>query len=650
LKRSVLTDSLLIAILTALLIGPLFKLKYLERWDSIESTFISDARMLGDHLPHPGWQPLWYCGTRFDYVYPPALRYGPALLAKAARLTPARAYHFYTAFLYVFGIVAVYWMVLAGARSRLAALLSAAATALVSPSFLFLTRFRVDSGVWIPQRLHVLMTYGEGPHISAVSILPAALAASFLALRRWRPLWFAAASVLSAAVVAHNFYGATSLAIFFPIMVWSVWAGERDAKVWLRAAGIAALAYGLSAFWLTPSYVKITLLDLKWVAPPGNNWSSAATLVLAALLCLISLRFASRDREWTLFVAGSAIMLVFIFVFRTTGNTERFVPELDLVLILGFFEALRHVKNRKVTAALTLLFLSPAVIYLQHAWSPFPKAGSVESQYPFTITKWVHENLPGQRVLPIGEVRFWYDAWFDNAQTDGGSMQGMLNQHIPLATWQVEAADGVAPGLQWLEALGTDAVIVPDETSRDLYRTDFKNPRKFRGLLPVLYDDEHGTVIYRVPRVHPGIGRVVDGAAIAGAAVEKYAAAVETPDQPLTTVTWKGFDEIAVEAKTAAGQSVLLQETYDPGWHAYEDSREIPIRREPVMEFMLMDLPAGSHAIHMRFETPAENRAGQILLVLSVIVLGWLLSVRFRARAASAGLAPSASVPAPSRD
>ena len=56
------------------LIKPLFRLKYLDNWPSIESTFIAEGRMLGEHLPHPGWQPLWYCGTRTDYIYPPALR------------------------------------------------------------------------------------------------------------------------------------------------------------------------------------------------------------------------------------------------------------------------------------------------------------------------------------------------------------------------------------------------------------------------------------------------------------------------------------------------------------------------------------------------------------------------------------------------
>ena len=61
------------------LVRPLYKAEYLDAWNSIESTFISDARFLSDHWAHPGWQPNWYTGTRTDYVYPPALRYGTAL-------------------------------------------------------------------------------------------------------------------------------------------------------------------------------------------------------------------------------------------------------------------------------------------------------------------------------------------------------------------------------------------------------------------------------------------------------------------------------------------------------------------------------------------------------------------------------------------
>ena len=81
-RLSYFVDWLIIFLFVAVLIRPLFRAKYLELWGSIESTFIADARFLKDNWPHPNWQPNWYCGTRTDYVYPPALRYGTAVSPK----------------------------------------------------------------------------------------------------------------------------------------------------------------------------------------------------------------------------------------------------------------------------------------------------------------------------------------------------------------------------------------------------------------------------------------------------------------------------------------------------------------------------------------------------------------------------------------
>jgi len=270
-KRTILWDSLLLFLLASALIWPLYRLKYLDNWSSIESTFIGDGRMLGENLPHPGWQPLWYCGTRFDYIYPPALRYGTALISKIPRVVPARAYHLYIATFYALGIVAVYWLVMAGCGSRKGAWLAGAGVALLSPSFLLLPLIRQDSAYLVPQRLHALMTYGEGPHISGLSVLTAALAVLFLALRTWRPGALAGAGFLCAFAVTNNFYAATSLAIFVPILTWAVWLGDRDRFVWLRSAGVVLLSYGLCAFWLTPSYLKLTVTNLRWISQPAST-------------------------------------------------------------------------------------------------------------------------------------------------------------------------------------------------------------------------------------------------------------------------------------------------------------------------------------------------------------------------------------------
>lgn len=645
-RRTFLLDSLILICLTGILILPLFRLEYLNNWKSIDSTFIADARMLSEHLPHPAWQPLWYCGTRTDYIYPPALRYGTAFLALAGHVSFARAYHLYTALFYVFGIAAVYWLVRIGSGSRWAAWLAAAATALLSPSFLLLKDVRHDSIYWVPQRLHVLMAYGEGPHISSLCVLPAALAAAFAALRNRRPAVLAAAGALSALVVATNFYGATALALLYPILVWSAWNGERDSRVLWRAAAIPAIAYGLSAFWLTPSYLHITLVNLRWVALPPDNRARVIFAVFAAAYWLLSRRFgrANSGREWRIFVIGAATVLgVYVlgdlwFGLRVTGDPVRLDPELDLALILAGVELLRelwtHPKLRIAAAVLAAVAFLPAGRYLCHAWSPFPKAAPIANVFEYRIAQWVHDHLQGERVLPSGTVRFWFDAWADNAQPDGGSDQGMLNQILPVAFWQILHERRADLAMQWLRALGTDAVVVPDRTSLEGYH-DYAHPEKFRDAAPVLYDDDHGTVIYGVPRVHPGIVRVVDSAgmgkigAIRGGddadTLRRYLDLVEDPARSGATLTWQGSDQAEVRARVIPGESILVQETFDPAWTAWEDGRKLPIRPEPVMGFMLIDAPEGYHDIQLRFETPLENRVGEVLFFVTAIVLAGLI-------------------------
>ncbi|MDP9054243.1 MAG: hypothetical protein M3N93_08075 [Acidobacteriota bacterium] len=645
LRRAAAIDSLALALLVCLLIQPLFRLNYLDNWPSIESTFIADARILGEHLPHTGWQPLWYCGTRADYIYPPALRYGTALISQIANVIPARAYHLYIAIFYVLGILSIYWLARAGSGSRASAVLAALVAAFLSPSYLLVNVLRRDSGFLVPHRLHTLMDYGEGPHIAALAVLCFALAAALAALRKPGHAALACAAALCALVVANNFYGATALAILYPILVWSVWVGDRSNSIWWRAAAIPALAWGLSAFWLTPSYLRITLTDLKWVGGVGNS-PGLYLAVGIVFYALFSFAAGSRRPEqiWRMFIFGAAfitglyVLSFYYFGLQVFGDPRRLVPEMDVFLILCFVETVRTLwqtpRLRVPLALLVIVAFAPAARYVKHLWSPFPSVARLENAYPYQTIAWVHDHLPGARILPEGTVRFWFDVWSDIPQPDGGSEQGMINQNLPGALWQIHQGDRADLSLLWLQALGTDAVIVPAKVSREYYQ-DYRYPEKFSGALPVLHDDGQGTVIYAVPRVHPGIARVVDSAAIAAvpplqggddrAALLSYIAAIENPAQPAATLQWQGSDAAVLHARTATGQSVLVQETWDPAWHAYENSRELSVRLEDRLGFMLIDAPPGEHDIHMKFETPLENRVGGGVFFITALILAGLI-------------------------
>jgi hypothetical protein len=641
-----LLDLLLIFLFTAVLVKPLFRVKYLDRWDSIESTFIADGRFLKDHWPHPQWQPLWYCGTRYDYIYPPALRYGTALLSRV--WIPVKAYHIYTALLYCLGIAGVYFLVRVMSGSRGAAWLAAAASALVSPVFLLMRGARWDSQHLAPERLWVLLRYGEGPHISAVALLPFALAFAWWGLERRRPASLAAAAVFCALVALTNFYGATALAIFYPIAVWSVWVTSRDNRVWLRAAAIPALAYGLAAFWLTPSYLRITVENLRLVSSPGNRWSMALLLAAAALFLLVSLRAASGEprRAYAVFVSGGLLLVGlnvlghYYFGVRVIGEPGRLVPELDLAIILVTTETLRalwswrskfpaRVRLARGMALVVVLYGAwIARHYVRHAWELYPREWDYRQRAEYRMSDWMAEHLPQARTLVAGSIRFWWDTWHDLAQTGGGSEQGVLNPHVIPAQWELTLGPNPEMAVRWLMALGADAVIVTDKQSQEVYH-DFTYPQKFKGMLAVLYDDHQGNVVYQVPRRYPSLARVVDTARLQVLqpltqtnleALRAYTAVVEQgPDSPATTA-WNGTDGMRIHARVAEDQSILVQVTYDPAWHAYLDGRALPVHKDAV-DFGVIDVPPGEHDIAYIFETPLENRIGWGMTLVSLAIV-----------------------------
>ena len=631
-------------LLAALLIWPLFRIEYFDNWGSIDSTFIADARFLREHWPHPRWLPLWYCGTRFDYVYPPAVPYATAALSLLSGLSTARAYHLYTAFFYCAGIAGVFALIRAAGSSRTWASAGAAAAATLSPSFLFLKSFRNDSLLHMPQRLNVLVKWGEGPHMTALACLPFALLFSWRAIRDGGRGKHALAAAAAALVVSTNFYGATALAILFPPLVWSLWITHRDGRMWRRAAAIAALAYGLTAFWLTPSYLRITLQNLRIVALPGNAWSRWVALAVAAAFTFASARLAHRhpNLAWRVFVCGAALFLTvnvagnYYLGFRVAGEPLRLVPELDLALILVSTEALRTLASapnrwrRAAAGAIAAVAFGSAYAYLASPWSVFAADRDYRQRVEYRLTDWIARNLPDARVFAAGSVRYWYNAWRNGAQVGGGSDQGLLNTVLVLAQWQVTRDNHPARDVAWLQDLGADAVVVTQGASQEVFH-EYPFPSKFAGLLPVLYDDGHGDVIYRVPRRFPARARVVETRRMDAlgpipwddanqAALAAYREAVENgPDSPVE-MRWEGSGAVRLRARLREGESLLVQETYDPSWRAWCAGRPAAIRQD-AMGYMLVDAPTGDQEVRLVFELPRQNAVGRWITAASLLVV-----------------------------
>jgi hypothetical protein len=649
-RKEILLDFLLVFIYTAMLIRPYFKARYTDKWASIESTFIADARFLSEHWPHPQWQPLWYAGTRFDYIYPPALRYGTAVISKITGFWPAKAYHFYVAFFYALGIAGVYLLMRVGSKSRPFAYLGAVATSLMSPIFLFLPRFREDAWMLEPQRLCVLVKYGEGPHMSALALIPIALAFAWLALEKRRPWAVALAAVFSAGVAANNFYGAAALAVFYPILVWSLWITRQEKRIVVPAIAIPTLAYGVTAFWLVPSYFRVTAVNLKYVSEHGTTWSIWVAVVVAVAFAVSTDKFARArpERAWAVFVTGCVVFFSLnvlggiYFNFRIAGEPVRLLPELDMIYIMATVLIQQWLWDRPGIAlrAVVLVVVIAAFWtttgYVRHAWHMFPLWPDYQNRVEYRVTDWLWKNMPDARAYPSGSVRFWYDAWHDLAQLGGGSDQGLLNGELAPAQWETNLGAKPEPSILWMQCMGVDVIYVSDKRSQEMFK-DFEYPQKFAGVLPVVYDDQQGNTLCRVPRRYPARARVVETGKLnalkpprANDDVEylgAYADVVEKgPDSP-PTLTRDGTDAMRVRANVEPGQSIVVQESWDPAWQAWDGGKQLPLRKD-VMGFMVVDAPPGDREIRLAFVTPLENRIGRLVtlatlaLLLSLVVFG----------------------------
>ena len=652
LRRQILLDCLLLFLCAATLVRPYFINKYTDQWASIESTFISDARFLMAHWPHPEWQPLWYGGTRFDYIYPPALRYGTAIVSMATGFWPVKAYHFYTMFFYCLGIVGAYFLMRAAGRARGFAFLGAAATALMSPALLFMKDMRLDSQRLVPVRLTVLLRYGEGPHIAALALIPFALAFTWLALDRRRPAWVALAAISCAAVVATNFYGATSLAMFYAILVWSFWVTRRDSKFAPIAIAIPIplLAYGLTAFWLVPSYLRITAHNMQYLPGHGTMWSLWVAIVVAVAFGVAAGRWALNrpQRTWAVFAIGCVLFFSldvlgnYYFGFDVAGDPHRLVPELDLALVLGaalLLEWLWNRRHRAARVAVCVIFaaaLATTTGYIHRAWHVVARWPDYRTRVEYRVTDWLWTHMPDARVCSAGTVRFWFDAWHDLTELGGGSDQGLLNPIVQDAQWAISQGSDPASLLLWLRALGVDAVYFAGPTSEEPYK-DLKHPESFAAV-PVLFDDGQGNVLYGIPRHYTARARVVESARLSAQhpprSIEDLRAYVDVvengPDSP-AALQRSGTDAMVVSAKLDPGQSVLVQETFDPAWQAWSNGQRLPLRKD-VMGFMVVDAPPGKHAIRLVFVTPLENRVGRALTAISLLLLVWLFIRRERGR------------------
>jgi hypothetical protein len=571
----------------------LFHVEYSANLGSNEGEFIAIARGVANHWGDLRWWPEWSLGLPFQNTYLPLLPTMAGIFSRITGHSAALSFHQVSAAFFCLGPVFLYLMACVMTLMPWASFLAAAAYSTVSPCAL-LPAFRTDlGGLWNLRRLQILAFYGEGPHTASMALIPLAILFLYLALTRGGLRDKVLAGVFLGAAVLANAFGAAILAAAVAALL----ACVRTERFWrnlLLAAAIGALAY----CWISPFAPPSVIAAIRTNSPTVdgdyrfNAQSGVGVALLAAGFALAwwatRQRAPAHVRFFLLFawLMAGTVALETLARIHVVPQPHRYQIAMDMSLCLlavfGGAEVIRRISPRALTTAAVLLTLALAV-QARHAiryGRGLIRSTDVTQSAMYKVARWMDANLHGERVMVGGSYSFYFNDFSDTPQLHGGQDPMLPDFMLRIATFTIYsgmnagARDGEIAAL-WLKALGAHAVSVPGPHSEEVYKP-FANPRKFDGLLPVLWREGDDTV-YGVPARSDSLahvmaaGDLVRDPPINGldtAELEKYVAALDAPVYPEAQWRWTSRHSAVIDAAVAPGQAISTQITYAPGWRS----------------------------------------------------------------------------------
>ena len=639
---------LVLAAVNLIIAAPLFGVEYSAYNGSIEGTFIAIARVMAQHPGDWKWWPLWNVGMPFENAYLPLLHWIVAAFSMVTGWPAARSFHMVTAGIYAFSAVAVFWMALELSRRLAASFVAALAYSCLPVSALLVPAIRADAGGALNlRRLQILVYWGEAPHTLALALLPVAMVCFVRALTTDAVKWKILAGVLAAAVVLSNAFGIVALGV--ALLCWLL--AFRPQPWWkapLTVAAIGVVSFCWTAPWMSPSMMRAILTnptsggDFRYDAA---SWATLAILSGGYVLLWFILLRTKISAQVQFFALFGYVPTAIVAAWYARGVTlipqpSRYQLDMDLALLLavvfGGTAILDRLPRRVRLAAAVAVMIGLAV---QTVHSVGYARGLIRSVEPerlseYKIAKWMDRNRPGERAFIAGSSSFLYNVFTENPQFQGGHIQFATNRLVPGAVYQVQSSGGSEISVEWLKAFGTRAIAVSGEKSTDAYQA-FANPRKFDGVLPLLWR-EGDDAIYEVPSRSASLAHVILAAAVVKRTpihgldiepVEPYVAALEDSRYPLATFQWKGMSEAEIRATVERGQVVSVQITYDRGWEAYANGKRQPIRPDAIGLMAIEPECDGPCEISLRYTGGTDGvvtRAMSVAAMLVALAFGWL--------------------------
>lgn len=564
-----------------IILGPFLITGYSDQPWNNGYVYMAIARMFRDHKWT--WNPLQYAGAPFHYLYPPVFQ---VLTAAIPFVSIGHAFHIVTACAYAFVPVCLYFLALAMFESPvLAALAAVAYSVFPSPVYYALP---VWKGLAIPYSLApwgfvAMIGYEEAAHAFALSFTLLAITAA------WKDRWTVTA-FLAAVVFLTNWPAMIGLGLAL-----SAIAVRRKLLPLIGAVGIA---YGLTAFWMTPGYfVSSTLLNRIVISNtnPGDPVSRTTLLILAAAAAVVAISLWKRiPAALAMVLAWVSVLGAVVISFSLAGNNlvpmpNRYMLEFNTGCILAIVGLVSLIPRGRNLAA-TLIFAAgtwASFGFITKAWTFQPLPVDPKTLLTFQISDWLKQHAGSSRVLASGELDSTLALWSDVPQI-GGTGQDVSNFLMFAAQKQVAygcAPDSAVVSELWLRALNIHYFVVHEADSREYFHW-FAQPEKFRTL-HLAWDNNTGDKIYEIPATHQAV--VVDSAAMTRLPplrstddttfLNAYVnwAAGKRP----ASVHWSGDDTFETTTVLAPGEAILMKTTYDRGWHTESDPLGFTLLRKP---------------------------------------------------------------------
>jgi len=642
------------------LYGPLFSPQQRPYKGSIAAGYAGITRFVAEH-PNPwGWNPQQYAGQPTQFTYPPLLPYTAAAIHWITGVEPFFAYRLVVGSFACLGPLALAFALYYFTGSLWLSLLLGFAYSTCSPVYGLFERIDADRGLYyLPWRLLVLMKYGEGPHVTGLTMLPLIVVALRWGMTRtgWRSFFLMALAFAVAPLT--NWLCAFALTIIVLLMLL---AGNNNLK---RLFGAALLGYGLSCFWLTPEYVQTTLFnwpkDSYGYKVEENHWPSYGGLIVTlGLIAWLLRRYAA---PWVLrfhtlavvtfgWIAGS----FYLYGLDTIPESRRYILEFEMFLFFAIFTWIwAAIRSREgidrvcvAIAALALLFYGAPQLRKSAArhwndWGIVNRNQTLE----YKLAKWLDDRHPQGRVFVSGGLRFRLNAWFPLHQVSGTFESGLRNRIAVNYFYQVRTDADSKPGeeapeaLRQLTAIGAEYAVVHDAGSEEYYR-DIKTPAKFQALGPVVFAPTPFDRVHKLPfrsLVHLVAPSEFPESQFKEELPPFYTALTDTA-RPQLSVKELDPSRWRIVGAFPAGKHIGFSMNWDPGWTATQDGQPVTVQPNRLGLMELIPNPTAAGTIDLVYNgTTQQKFFGLISLIAWVVSIG--LCIRSRSLPGSTSMQSS---------